>query len=329
MTPRLPEYLCDPIDGSPLELRNPRYDERGNITSGELVSSRRYPIVDGIPRFTDEAELGSVRSFGEEWNTFGFSDFKAHWLAHTVKNTFGSTDAFKGKVIVDAGAGSGSQARWISEAAASHVIALELSHSVDDAMRRTLDGVSNVDVVQCSIDRPPLKAGAVEMVMCHNVIQHTRSVEDTARALWRIVAPGGEFVFNCYPKNDQGTLRKVRLLVYSVLRSFLSKRSYTFRMAYAHTLAALRFVPALGWALEKSHVMVRGDVPAGPNWLARAYKAGVLNTFDCYGAHTYQHLKSDAEILALVRELAPRRVLNFEAYFSRPQPIGVALRLFK
>ena len=270
-----------------------------------------------------------VHSFGEEWNTFNFTDFKAHWLAHTVKNTFGSTDVFRGKVIVDAGAGSGAQSRWMAEAGATHVYALELSDAVHDVMRRNLDGFGNVTIIECSIDDPPLSPECADMVICHNVIQHTRSVEDTARALWRLVKPGGEFVFNCYPKNDLGLVRKARLLVYYALRSIISKRSFTFRMLYAHLMAALRFIPALGWVLEKSHFMVRGDVPAGQRWLARAYKAGVLNTFDCYGAHTYQHLKSDAEIKALVRELNPRSVANFEAYFSRPQPIGVALRLKK
>ena len=80
---------------------------------------------------------------------------------------------------------------------------------------------------------------------------------------------------------------------------------------------------------EALRLRVPGDVPPGPNWLARAYKAGVLNTFDCYGSHAYQHRKSDDEIKSLVQELAPNRVENFDAYFSRPQPIGIALRLFK
>jgi hypothetical protein len=35
-------------------------------------------------------------------------------------------------------------------------------------------------------------------VYCHNVIQHTPSVEKTAHALYALTAPGCEFVFNCY-----------------------------------------------------------------------------------------------------------------------------------
>jgi len=90
-------------------------------------------------------------------------------------------------------------------------------------------------------------------------------------------------------------------------------------------------VPVLGWLLEKTLIVVRGDVPPGPEYWRRAYKSAVLNTFDFYGAHTYQHMKSDNEIRALVQELQPNpeNVRNADRYFLRPPPIGIALRLGK
>lgn len=335
MTPELINLLCDPVDKSPLTLATPGFDDRGHIVSGELVtaSGRRYPIRDGVPRFVEADPLrGSVESFGDEWNYFNFDEFKINWLTHTIRNTFGSIEALAGKVIVDCGAGSGMQTRWMAEAGARHVIALELSHAVDDVMKRNLSGLGNVDVIQCSIDRPPLLDGAIDgIVICHNVIQHTPSVEHTARALWRIVGRGGEFVFNCYPKNDKGLVRKLRLRLYEVLRALLSGRSFRFRLGYARTMAALRFVPVLGWLLEKASFLVRGNVPVGPNYLRRAYRSAALNTFDWYGSHSYQHLKTDDEIRALVQELQPdpSKVANADRYFLRPPPIGIALRLSK
>lgn len=334
MTPGLLHYLCDPVDRSPLELRNRQLGADGSIVSGRLVSrsGRSYPVRNGIPRFAGDEAQAHVASFGDEWNYFNFDDFRVNWTEHSVKNTFGSVDEFRGKTVVDAGGGSSIQSRWISEAGAKHVICLELSHSVDGVVTRNLAGVQGVDVVQCSIDQPPLRDASIEgIVLCHNVIQHTRSVEQTARALWRLVAPGGQFVFNCYPKNDQGIWRKLRLAVYTALRWFLVRRSFRFRLNYARIMGALRMVPLLGWLLEKSFVVVRGVVPPGPHYWRRAYKSTVLNTFDCYGAHTYQHMKSDDEIRALVRELQPdpAKVLNADRYFLRPPPIGIALRLKK
>jgi 2-polyprenyl-3-methyl-5-hydroxy-6-metoxy-1,4-benzoquinol methylase/uncharacterized protein YbaR (Trm112 family) len=338
MNIELLNFLADPETGEPFILKRQTIGPDGRIDSGELItaSGREYPIRDGVPRFVVSAE--SVVSFGDEWNHFNFVDFKANWLAHTVANTFGSTDAFKDKVIVDAGGGSGSQTLWMLESGAKYVILLELSHSVDDVIKRNLgmSGFRNYDVIQCSIDRPPLRRQSIDgIVICHNVIQHTESVERTARALWNVVDVGGEFVFNCYPLNDHGALRWVRVhLIYAPLRAILSRLPFAVILTYSRVMGALRCVPVLGLALEKLNICVCGDVSHLPaqTWWARLvarYRATVLNTFDCFGSHTYQHLKADEEIEALVRSLQPdeSKVRNREQYFRRPQPIGCALRI--
>ena len=335
MTPNLLKYLCDPTDQSDLDLVNPLFDEYGDIVSGQLISlnGNRYQIKNGIPRFSGNDEMSqSVDSFGNEWNHFNFDDFKLNWLNHTVKNTFGSVDAFKNKLVVDCGAGSGMQTRWISEAGASHVIALELSHSVDGVIKENLKDIHNVDVIQCSIDAPPLKRNSIDgIVICHNVIQHTPSVESTAKALWDLVSIGGEFVFNCYPKNNEGVLRKIRFLIYGGLRGLLSKMPFPVILWYSKLMSLIRFFPLIGILVEKLGFMVRGDVPKGKNRLYRTYKSGVLNTFDCFGSHGYQHLKTNDEIISLINVLQSdaTKVLNADRYFLRPQPIGIALRIIR
>jgi uncharacterized protein YbaR (Trm112 family)/2-polyprenyl-3-methyl-5-hydroxy-6-metoxy-1,4-benzoquinol methylase len=328
------DYLCDPADKSPLRLEDELTDAAGNIDSGRLVSQsgRVYPIRDGIPRFVpDAAGAAAVRSFGDEWNYFNFDQHKLNWLNHTVRNTFGSTAAFAGKLVVDAGAGSGMQSRWMREAGARRVIALELSHSVDGVMRRNLADVDDIDIVQCSIDHPPLKDASIDgIVICHNVIQHTPSVEATARALWAVVAPRGELVFNCYLNNDFNVLRRFRFSLYQRLRRHLSRTSFRFLLGYARTMAVLRFVPVLGVALERLCFVVRGEVPAGEGRLRRAYRLAVLNTFDWYGAHEYQHHKTRDEIESLVKELQPdaAKVSNLERYLKIPAPpVGCAIRV--
>lgn len=340
MTPFLLQLLCEPLTQAPLHLSNPTYDQNGNIITGILKTDggKSYPIVDGIPRFIDYVPSKSVESFGDEWNYFNFTDFKINWLNHTVKNTFGNTDAFKDKVIVDAGGGSGAQSKWFSEYGAKHVIMLDLSHSVDDVVKRNHVGIKNIDVIQCSIDAPPLRSKSIDgIVYCHNVIQHTPSVENTAKALYEIVAPGGEFVFNCYALNDQGLLRWLRFhVVYKSLRSILSKQSFNTIMAYSRVVAALRLIPGLGLVLEKSGFVIQGDVPyikSESKWqrLKRRFKNACLNTFDSYGSHQYQHHKSDDEIRNLVSSLQPNptKILNADKYFLRPQPIGCALRVYR
>lgn len=342
MTPFLLNYLCEPGSKKPLALIGAKYDLNGNIVSGILKSpsGKEYPIINGIPRFVSDADAltPTVTSFGDEWNYFNFIDFKTNWLSHTVANTFGSAEVFKDKLIVDAGGGSGAQTRWFLEYGARHVIMIELSHSVDDVVQRNLSGFRNVDVIQASIDNPPLRDYSIDgIIYCHNVIQHTPSVEKTAHALFACLAPGGEFVFNCYPKNDQGIVRWVRFhLIFKPLRWFLSKMPFFVILSYARLMGLLRLVPALGTFLEKAGLCVQGDVPVIPKEgviarLIRRYRITTLNTFDNFGSHKYQHYKSDAEIRALVRALQPDRakVLNMDKYFLRPQPIGCALRVFR
>lgn len=340
MTPFLINLLCEPVTKAPLELVNPIFDEYGYIKSGDLIapSGKRFPIINGIPRFVDFVPQNTVDSFGDEWNYFNFTDHKINWLSHTVANTFGSTDAFKNKVIVDAGGGSGAQTKWFAEYGARHVILMDLSHSVDDVVQHNLAGFMNVDVIQCSIDAPPLKSGSIDgIVYCHNVIQHTPSVEKTAHALYALTAPGGEFVFNCYPLNDQGIVRWLRWhLIYRPLRGFLSHMPFGVILFYARIMAMLRLVPGLGGLLEKLLLVGQGDVPIviGESLISRLkrrFKAASLNTFDAYGSHQYQHHKRDEEIRSLVKELQPdaSKVLNSDKYFLRPPPIGCALRVFR
>ena len=255
-----------------------------------------------------------------------------------MENTFGGTDAFKDQLIVDAGGGSGAQTKWFTEYGAKHVIMMDLSHSVDGVVQRNLAGLKNVDVIQCSIDAPPLRDQCIDgIVYCHNVIQHTPSVEKTAHALYALTAPGGEFVFNCYRLNGQGLLRWVRFnLCYKPLRSVLSRMPFTMIIFYARLVALLRLLPVFGVLLEKSGFCVMGDVPTLPNesawtYTKRRFTNTCLNTFDAFGSHSFQHHKSDEEIRTLVNALQPNmtKVENMDKYFQRPPPIGCALRLYR
>ncbi|WP_417774021.1 methyltransferase domain-containing protein [Stappia sp.] len=337
MTPGLADLLADPRDGGPLSLRKQVLRD-GRIESGELVAADGavYPIVRGIPRFVAPEMYETVRSFGDQWNHFNFDAFKQNWLDHTVANTFGDTSAFAGKVIVDAGGGSGAQSLWMLESGAERVILLDLSHSVDDVVSRNIDVTKwpNFDAIQCSIDAPPLRRRSIrDYVICHNVIQHTPSVEKTAEALYGIVAPGGAFVFNCYKAQTRGLMGFVRThFVYRPVRAVLSRLPFGAILAYSKAVAALRLVPGLGYLLNKLRFCLSGRLPrvAGESWLERKrrlYRQTVLNTFDMFGSHGYQHHVNDEDILALVDRLQPDRsaVGNLERYFRKPQPTGCAL----
>jgi hypothetical protein len=198
-------------------------------------------------------------------------------------------------------------------------------------MRDNLIGIRNVDVVQCSIDAPPIRPGSISgIVICNAAIQHTPSVKKTAEALWRIVGRGGEFAFSCYLKYTRDPVWLARwLLVYKPLRAILSRCSFDVILAYAKLMARLRLVPVIGPLLEKAQFLVRGDVPPGDDYEKRLYTQTVLNTFDWYGSHKYQHQLSAKQLASICNGLNPHpdKILNLEAYFKRPLPPGLPLRL--
>ena len=332
-------YLICPKTKAPLVLVDAHTDATGNIISGFLTVKDRpeiiYPIIHGIPRFVlNLPKQKSVYSFGEQWNHFNFKEFSKHFAEHSIKNTFGGFGWFKDKIVIDCGAGSGMQTRWLALNGAKLVIALELSHSVDGVIQENLTGIENAEIIQCSIDAIPLKtAGLGNLVMCSNVIQHTPSVQNTLTELWRITPKGAEMCFNVYTRNDETMAQRLRHRWYLGTRWVVSKLPFILRLGYAHLMAVLWFVPGLGKVLEKADMLRSGAVPApGKGWakVQMRYRATVLNTFDYFGAHAYQHHCSFTEIQAMVDGLKPKvKLLNQDNFFKRPQPIGVMLRLKK
>jgi uncharacterized protein YbaR (Trm112 family) len=117
------KYLCDPTDGSELHVAQVSRCEDNRIVDGKLSSANGniYNICDGIPVFLcpKMQSTESVSSFAYEWNEFGFLYAKSGWETDIVNPLVKSTKFFKDKIVVDAGAGSGAQSRWMAEAGAN------------------------------------------------------------------------------------------------------------------------------------------------------------------------------------------------------------------
>jgi hypothetical protein len=100
-------------------------------------------------------------------------------------------------------------------------------------------------------------------------------------------------------------------------------------------MALLREIPIIGIILEKSGLLLQGDVPKveGEGFfghLLRRVRSTTINTYDLFGFHEFQHHKTDAEVRRLLEELQPdsQKILNLNEYFSGHK-IGCALRVFR
>jgi hypothetical protein len=94
-------------------------------------------------------------------------------------------------------------------------------------------------------------------------------------------------------------------------------------------MARMRIIPIIGPLLEKAQFVIRGDVPPGERYQERLLTQSILNTFDWYGSHRYQHHLSAAQLASICNGLSPKpaQILNLDAYYKRPLPPGLPLRL--
>src|SRR3989344_8711569 len=199
MKPAWIDILCDPVDGTKLKLVDPIF-KKGRIVSGKLLgrAGNIYKIKEGIPILLPHSaqSLDSVKSFAFEWDEWGYLFAKKNWLKNNIRPLLGTESQFKGKIIVDAGAGSGAPSRWMAEAGAKLVISLELSNTIFNRHKETIKGFEDVIFpIQCDISYPPI-AIKPDILYCVNVLQHTQNPKNTFIKLTSLLKKKSIFLFN-------------------------------------------------------------------------------------------------------------------------------------
>ena len=180
------KYLASSETGEPLSLENEKYNG-DDIVSGTLVSKNgeQFPIRDGIPRFVDSHY---ANNFSLEWHKHSRTQYDKPGMDLSEEQFFRYTNwtpsELKGKLILDAGCGSGR----FSEIALKYgakVIAFDLSESVDEA-RRNLMHYDNFSVLQADIYRLPFLPETFDYVYCIGVLQHTPNPIKSLQCLLRL-----------------------------------------------------------------------------------------------------------------------------------------------
>lgn len=286
MKEKLLDYLACPICRGLFKLADPQVF-KGEVESGQLVCKscgRTFPIRRFIPRFTIHDQY--VRSFSFEW------------LRHTVvQYGFESREAFfaktgfdqqelEGKVVLDAGCGSGRFADVASRLGAE-VVAFDLSYSVDAALS-TIGFRPKVHLVQADVLRPPFKSGRFNFIFSIGVLHHTPDPEKAFLALSELLAPKGKISVWLYPQSSPARWDgKLRIVTSDMLRK-VSTRS---PVGLLHWLSHLS-LPAYSMLRIPKVGRLIGiiEFSTHPDWRHR-----ILDTFDWYGAryqskHSYQEV---------------------------------------
>jgi SAM-dependent methyltransferase/uncharacterized protein YbaR (Trm112 family) len=214
MKERLIEYLACPSCQSSLVVSEITEQDGNEIMKGRLSCSgcgASFPIVRGVPRFADHAELEAGKaatafSFGWQWTHFTQDDQRYErqflgWL-NPVKPEF-----FKDKVVLDAGCGKGRHTLLAAAWGAREVISIDLSDAVDTAFAATRH-LDNVHVVQGDICHLPF-ARVFDYAWCVGVLIVLPNPVDGFNSLATKVKPDGHLSVWIYGAENNGWITKL------------------------------------------------------------------------------------------------------------------------
>jgi len=276
---RIEAILCDPHTGELLRRERDTF----------VCSTARYPIVRDVPRFVPSDQY--VESFSFEWKVHSktqVDSFRADRYSEdefTAKTGFSAED-LRGKLVLDAGTGSGRYAELVSRWGGD-VVGVDLSYAVDSA-REILAERQNVWIAQANISALPFKRESFDVIFSIGVLHHTSDTRAHFLKLVPLLKPKGVIAVWVYPNEGEYAVRErwVR---------FVNKIPRPMFYAWCR-----RFVPWVQARLETQMVgLIRIVFPFSDQH--RGLENDILDTFDAYSPE-YHGIHSPEEVEGWFRE---------------------------
>ena len=202
-------YLACPVCAGDIKLNSVSAEDGLEVLAGELQCdscAKIFPIVRGVPRFADLANLeedkqATADSFGWSWQEFSHDDAKydqqfLDWIAPVT------SEFFAGKVVLEGGCGKGRHTRRIAGWGARDIVAVDLSDAVEVAFVATR-GLPNAHVIQADIFRLPLRR-AFDYAFSVGVLHHLPNPREGFKSLVSKVKSGGHMSAWIYGAENNG-----------------------------------------------------------------------------------------------------------------------------
>jgi len=155
-----------------------------------------YPIVDGIPRFTNDQHLAS---FGRQWNKYEVAHDDEDRATFQAKTGM-SLDRLDGVYVLDAGCGGGRYSKVCGEAGAT-VVGADHTAAVVKA-KQLCSHLPKVKFVQADLKHLPLEPGSFDFVFSIGVMHHDADTKSVFDAVAKMVKPGGRYSVWLYRRNQ-------------------------------------------------------------------------------------------------------------------------------
>ena len=190
LRPTLMIPFISPTSGRQLE-------RSGNVL--ESGAGEQFSIVDEIPRFVSSDNYAS--HFGHQWKLHALTQLDSSTGTRISRDRLerclgAPLSVLSGKTVLEVGCGAGRFTELMVGAGAL-VHAVDLSVAVE-ANRQNVGSHPNYVVAQADLRRLPFPRESFDVVVALGMLQHTPSPEESVRALWPFVKPGGCLVIDHY-----------------------------------------------------------------------------------------------------------------------------------
>jgi uncharacterized protein YbaR (Trm112 family)/SAM-dependent methyltransferase len=170
--------------------------ERYKEKFGELKAEKKTRIA--------KDKIKVARSFGYEWKNFSklYKEYEKQFLGwiYPVKHDF-----FKGKLVMDAGCGTGRHIYYAARYGAE-IVGFDLGEAVDVAYQNTKQ-FPKAHVVQADIYHLPFKKKEFDYVYCIGVLHHLPKPKEGFRNLLGYIKKGGHISAWVYGREGNYLLR--------------------------------------------------------------------------------------------------------------------------
>lgn len=366
----IPEMQPVGLDTDSLELEVFQEAEDGHIIEGVLRTKgdQWFPIMDGVPSFLQgvlQQDLSAFASrngletirtearaeaaeqaktnetFSDKWRRFknygiepAHEDFLFGWYCKKLGlDTQEDLKAFyrSKKRILECGPGSGFNARFMARHCPGEVTALDISDAAFTTFGNTRH-LPNCSVVQADLMEAPFPDGHFDFVIADGVLHHTPNTKAAFEALYKKVAPGGQFFFYVYRQMGPG-----RFFCDNHIRESFTQLSPEECYKECEGLTELgRELSRLNAKITLEKPIPSLGIPAGEHDVQRLvyynfvkcfwneafdYETNNLVNFDWYHPHNaWQH--SEEEVRGWIDELG---VTEFAFNDSNPNGLSVLL----
>ena len=257
------------------------------------VCGKTYPIVRGIPRFLPDdlaADLKKAQeTFSYEWKMFRFGERNWGQDIEHRKGLFldamgASPEDLRGKLILDAGCGSGLLSMEMAKSFGMEVVALDLAFGIENAYKKNTNPY--VYYLQGSVLALPFRPQAFDRMYCAGVLVACPSTHEGFKAIVPVLSKGGRcFIWVYHPISKQYYPTEHRkLAVYNWIRTRITAR-LPIRVQYYLYLSMLPL-----FFVKQSIEVLFGKRPSPLTWREK-----MQALFDFFSP-LYQHRHEPAEV---------------------------------